>query len=195
MKLCLPRRHRAQANRHNLKKPCDNTARKTGPGCPDKGIGDSTESWGLILFGGRLANTDGPSAHLTWAELACKDAARTPYPFEWRATRALELAAAFESVRRHFGAPLRVTSGYRTPEHNKRVAGAKASQHMAGRALDISPLRGGRQALDDLVAAARRAAAEGLVRGLAVYSGFVHIDTRQGQFRSWRGGSRKPEAP
>ena len=82
----------------------------------------------------------GPSPHLTWAELACHDAARTPYPVRWRTSRAGRLATVFEAIR-HAGGdhPLRVLSGYRTPTHNRTVSGARHSQHVQGRALDLVP--------------------------------------------------------
>jgi uncharacterized protein YcbK (DUF882 family) len=38
-----------------------------------------------------------------------------------------------------WGAPLVCVSGYRSPAHNARVGGVQASQHMAGRAADITP--------------------------------------------------------
>jgi len=34
-----------------------------------------------------------PSSHLTWVELACQDAAQTPYAAAWRKRRAIPLAA------------------------------------------------------------------------------------------------------
>lgn len=43
-----------------------------------------------------------------------------------------ELVVALEGYRRSLGGPLNVISGYRCPSHNKRVGGAKASQHCYG---------------------------------------------------------------
>ena len=37
----------------------------------------------------------------------------------------------------HLG-PLKINSGYRTPEHNAKVGGVPNSQHIHGKALDIS---------------------------------------------------------
>src|SRR5690606_38803974 len=36
------------------------------------------------------------------------------------------------------GTELNITSGYRSPDHNEKVGGAKNSQHMHGDAVDIS---------------------------------------------------------
>lgn len=41
-----------------------------------------------------------------------------------------------EHVRKYFG-PVNVNSGYRGPELNKAIGGAKTSQHMTGEAADI----------------------------------------------------------
>ena len=77
---------------------------------------------------------NGPSEHLAWSELACKDG--TPYPAQWRETRAVALSAVFEALRAAVGQPLSILSAYRTQAHNRVVGGARASQHVEGRALD-----------------------------------------------------------
>ena len=43
----------------------------------------------------------------------------------------------FQPCRDHFGVPIYVSSGYRCPELNRAIGGAKRSQHMEGRALDL----------------------------------------------------------
>jgi antitoxin component of RelBE/YafQ-DinJ toxin-antitoxin module len=42
-----------------------------------------------------------------------------------------------EEVRKHFGKPIFITSGYRSPELNKAVGGSKYSQHLKGEAADF----------------------------------------------------------
>lgn len=123
----------------------------------------------------------GPSAHLSWAELRCKDG--TPYPAEWRETRAVALAQAFERLRAAVGLPLTVLSGYRTPAHNTAIGGAKASQHVQGRALDLLPPKG--WDVLELAAVAKDIPA---IRGLGLYGTFLHIDVRPTERRAvWRG--------
>ena len=48
-----------------------------------------------------------------------------------------ELVAILRAVEHRFGQKVIVTSGYRSPEHNRRVRGARNSQHMACAAADI----------------------------------------------------------
>ena len=49
-----------------------------------------------------------------------------------------ELATNLEVLRAHFNAPIIVNSAYRSPEHNQLVGGSKNSQHLLGKAADIS---------------------------------------------------------
>lgn len=133
--------------------------------------------------------TGGPSAHLSWAELACHDG--TPYPVEWCASRAVDLAATFEAIRTELGGlPIAINSAYRTSEYNRRIGGAKLSQHVMGRALDIRHSTLKSQAVFLRI---RHMAAEGrlpLLGGIGLYRTFVHIDVRpktSGRVAVWYG--------
>lgn len=134
--------------------------------------------------------TRGPSPHLSWSELACKDARRTPYPVEWRDTRAVELAAEFEAIRAVVGAPVRIGSAFRTTEHNRAVGGSRNSQHIQGRALDLYPPTGMTvQRLYD-ICRERARCADSALGGIGKYPAFVHIDTRplsNGRLTAWAG--------
>ena len=83
-----------------------------------------------------------------------------------------------QELRVMLGKPMIVNSAYRSPEHNKAVGGAKASQHLNGCAFDISMANHDPAAF---IAMARKAG----FRGIGIYprSGFVHIDT--GPARTW----------
>jgi len=121
--------------------------------------------------------TTGPSLHLFWSELACKDG--TPYPTLWRQTRAVTLADGFERFRHLCGdRELTVDSGFRTSEWNRVVKGAKTSQHIEGRAIDI--LKPGHLILEQFWALAHAFALErdNAVRGLGYYPWGVHLDDR-----------------
>lgn len=47
-----------------------------------------------------------------------------------------------QKVRDHFGQPIRISSGYRSPKVNAAVGGSKTSQHMTGEAFDIQGTNG-----------------------------------------------------
>lgn len=133
---------------------------------------------------------NGPSAHLSWPELACRDIVRTPYPLDWRPDRAVALAAAFEALRAAVGHPLTVLSAYRTPRYNRDVGGVPDSQHLHGRALDLRPPFGWTPL--DLAAVAREI---DLIRGLGIYERFVHIDIRpEPELVVWRGAPHRAES-
>ena len=130
----------------------------------------------------------GPSTHLTWAELACHDVARTPYPARWRQSRARRLATVFEAIRHACGDhPLRVLSGYRTPAHNRAVGGARNSQHVQGRAIDLAPPRG--WSVKRFHAVVRAVASEDpRIGAVGYYRWGVHVDIRarrKGRLVAW----------
>ena len=127
-----------------------------------------------------------------WEELACKDAARTPYPEEWQETRGRALADAFEALRRECGdRPLAILSAYRTPEHNETVKNsASKSRHIEGRAIDVvqpSYL----VTYGEFLAAAFRAREKcPAIRGIGIYHKrrSVHIDVRESEYlATWQG--------
>jgi hypothetical protein len=83
-----------------------------------------------------------------------------------------------QELREKLGVPLLVTSAYRSPEHNRKVGGAKDSYHMKGVAFDI------RMENQDPMAF-ELAAREVGFRGVGYYpkQGFMHIDL--GSERTW----------
>lgn len=48
-----------------------------------------------------------------------------------------ELVARLESLRRAWGKPIKINSGYRCKRHNSEVGGTQYSKHMEGRAVDV----------------------------------------------------------
>ncbi len=80
-----------------------------------------------------------------------------------------------QAIRDHFDAPVTVNSAYRTPEHNKKVKGAKASYHLQGRAFDIVVKGHTPQEV------ARYAQTLG-IPGIIKYDGFVHVDSRDTKY-------------
>lgn len=80
---------------------------------------------------------------------------------------------ALQALRTEIGRPFTIHSAYRSPEHNRRVGGAKASQHLRARAFDVS------MANHDPAGFISLAKRHGF-RAIGTYPGsnFVHIDTR-----------------
>jgi lysozyme len=85
----------------------------------------------------------------------------------------------FERLQQLVGKELPVNSGYRDPNHNRRVGGAKKSQHVHGNAIDINVRSLSRQQRIDLI---EKASALGFT-GIGVYNNAIHVDL--GGRRAW----------
>lgn len=121
----------------------------------------------------------GPSAHLSWKELACHDG--TPYPPAWRLNRAVLLARAFECVRALYDQPIPVLSAYRSPAYNQQVGGAPKSFHCQGLALDLRPPDGVlvQDFWVDILRVADKAGIGGVGYASPSAGNYVHIDCRE----------------
>ena len=91
-----------------------------------------------------------------------------------------------QALRDFLGKPMIVHSAYRSPEHNRRVGGAKHSQHLYARAFDISMANHDPEVFEE---AARAVGFTGF--GYYVKQNFMHIDT--GPARTW--GAPFPPRP
>jgi uncharacterized protein YcbK (DUF882 family) len=49
----------------------------------------------------------------------------------------------FEPIRKHFGVPIHISSGYRSKALNTAIGGSLTSQHCSGEAIDIASLKDG----------------------------------------------------
>lgn len=83
-----------------------------------------------------------------------------------------ELMAILEDVRIWYGVPVTVTSGNRCTKYNKEVGGGKKSQHLLGRAADIT-VQG--RTPKEVATYIQRIHNPG---GLGRYATFTHVDTR-----------------
>ena len=122
------------------------------------------------------------------------------------ADRLFRLVALLEDVRAHIGAPVKITSGYRSPHHNAATAGAaKHSPHMYGFAVDFrvlgpSPEQSTLEAHKFLLANRETWGIAGLgfyplldpkgdrmieASGIKRSHSRIHVDLRHLPFRSW----------
>lgn len=109
------------------------------------------------------------SANFKVKEFACKDGAD-------KILIDTELVSMLQKIRDNFKKPVKITSGYRTESHNKKVGGTSNSYHKKGMASDIQ-ISGIHPVLVAMYAEKINAS------GIGVYKNFVHVDTRDNQSR------------
>lgn len=118
------------------------------------------------------------------------------YPPEWIDDRLVPLCRVLEVVRAQLGgAPVRILSGYRSPEHNallraKSSGVAKASQHVEGRAADFTVKGYSPAVVHSTVLALYKAGKVPDLGGVGLYPRWVHVDVRPrvgGHLAMWGG--------
>ena len=97
----------------------------------------------------------------------------------------IKLASQLQFLRDYTGRPITINSAYRCPEHNAKVGGSKTSQHLLGKAEDIT-IQSLKPAevfvlIEDLIDMGHM-----LQGGLGLYDTFVHYDIRKTKAR-WNG--------
>ena len=99
--------------------------------------------------------------------------------------RIRHLAWVLQRIRNRCGAALSVNSGYRCPEYNKAIGGARRSQHPQCTAADIHCKSMASSKVADIAEelAEQRAVPIG---GIGRYNTFTHIDIRHDKAR-WSG--------
>lgn len=89
-----------------------------------------------------------------------------------------ELAKNLQVIRDTIGKPIKINSGYRSPEYNSTIKGAvKDSQHTKGKAADIV-IEGMRPG--EVGTVIKKLIAIGKIKegGVGIYSNWVHYDIR-----------------
>jgi uncharacterized protein YcbK (DUF882 family) len=121
-------------------------------------------------------------------EFKCKDG--SPVPDELIENTQL-LCENLQVLRNHINKPIRVISGYRSPKYNRRIGGAKKSQHMVAMAADIK--------VTGMSPAEVKAAIIELIKdgkmmkgGVGLYKTFTHYDVR-GRNARWYGKGAKDD--
>lgn len=109
--------------------------------------------------------------HFKVKEFACKDGSPVVFVDEY-------LVTLLEMLRQTINKPIIITSGYRTPEHNKKVGGAKYSYHMRGCAADI---RVNGMTPKDVAKELNKIVPNNC--GIIVYDNWIHFDVRAKKYR------------
>ena len=109
--------------------------------------------------------------HFTGKEFRCKDGTE-------EFLYCPNLIEVLEIIRKSLKAPVIINSGYRTPEWNAKIGGAKCSYHMKGMAADIAVK--GHTTKEVAEIASRILGNHG---GVIQYTNFVHVDVREGYYR------------
>jgi len=115
-------------------------------------------------------------------EFKCKDGSGVPIALK---ANLIKLAVNLQVLRDYLGKSITITSGYRSPAHNKKIGGAKFSQHINATAADIK--------VSGMTPVQVAAAIEKLITenrmvqgGLGVYKSWIHYDVRPTKAR-WNG--------
>ena len=89
----------------------------------------------------------------------------------------IKLAENIQIIRNEIGCALHVNSAYRSPAHNKAIGGVKNSQHLLGKASDLTSREHTPYQLYKII---KGLIADGKISkgGLGLYNSFVHYDIR-----------------
>jgi uncharacterized protein YcbK (DUF882 family) len=89
----------------------------------------------------------------------------------------IQLAKNLQVLRDAVGKSISITSGYRSPQHNKKIGGAKDSQHVKGMAADIKVAgmtpKEVALVIDGLIESGKMKQG-----GIGIYPSWVHYDIR-----------------
>ena len=122
------------------------------------------------------------------SEFKCRDGSGVPEEY----MENVELLAKNLQVLRDFiDRPIHVISGYRSPKYNRKIGGARRSQHMLAKAADIK-VRG--MEPDEVRNAILQLIEEGKMMqgGVGRYRSFTHYDVRARKAR-WSGSGIKDD--
>ena len=121
-------------------------------------------------------------------EFRCKDGTSVP---EEHMDNVEELAENLQVLREYLGKPIRVISGYRSPKHNRKIKGARRSQHLTASAADVKIKGMEPQEIKKIV---EQLIKEGKMKqgGIGLYRTFLHYDIR-GRKARWFGKGVKDD--
>jgi uncharacterized protein YcbK (DUF882 family) len=112
-------------------------------------------------------------------EFKCKDGSKMPIDVYGNVVK---LAGQLQILRDYLDRPITINSAYRSPKHNAKIGGSKTSQHLLGKAADITVKGLTPQevfiVIEDLIDRGLM-----LQGGLGLYDTFVHYDIRKTRAR------------
>lgn len=122
-----------------------------------------------------MEGSDHLSANFTVDEVRCNDGSSV-------VMYSSRVLAWVQEVRDHYGKPIIIGSGHRTPEYNDNMPdpGATHSRHIYGDALDLYPPKG--VSVSDFFDVVEKYA--GKINGIGRYVWGVHVDDR-GYHKRW----------
>lgn len=107
-------------------------------------------------------------------EFKCKDGSDIPNK---ELSNIIVLAKQLQVLRDAIGKPITINSGYRSPKYNAKIGGVKNSQHLKGKASDIT-VKGMSPKEVALVIEGLIEKGKMLQGGIGIYPTFVHYDIR-----------------
>lgn len=119
-------------------------------------------------------------------EFACHDGTAVPPELY---SNVLELAKNLQILRDQLEKPIKIMSGYRHIEYNKKIGGATKSQHLTAKAADIKVKGVSPEKMASIISVAME---NGAIKkgGLGKYPTFTHYDIR-GKRATWNGTRKK----
>lgn len=127
----------------------------------------------VITFSKKTVGTAKIAENFKVSEFACKDGSD-----EIKVDT--DLVVILQKIRDHFGKPVNINSGYRTPAHDKAVGGSGSGYHTKGQAADIVV-----SGVDSLTVGLYAAELLGTSGGIEIGNGYCHIDTRANRWRAF----------
>jgi uncharacterized protein YcbK (DUF882 family) len=124
------------------------------------------------------------------SEFKCRDGSEVP---DELMDNLKDLVENLQIIRDAIGKPIRIISGYRSPKYNRRIGGARKSQHMKAKAADMV-IKGMKPVeVHRIVTGLIK---EGKIKkgGVGLYKYFVHYDVRGFNTR-WKGKGVKDYKP
>ena len=112
-------------------------------------------------------------------EFECNDGSKMPLEVY---ENVIKLANQLQFLRDYTGRPISINSAYRSPEHNAKVGGSKTSQHILGKAADIT-IQSLKPAEVFMIIEELIDMGHMLQGGLGLYDTFVHYDIRRTKAR------------